>query len=712
MNLNKNRSMKFQSSLAHAEGVAQILNLPYRRFLTCWPRGPVRHRADWKPAIQQIENLRYWIRGSTVIASLLILTALSVSVGAAESPDAVKPKERELLKVLRSDAPPAEKAITCKKLAVYGSEEAVPALAPMLSDERFSSWARIALEAIPGPAADRALRQAAGNLHGKLLVGVINSIGVRRDAKAVGLLASKLKDPDADAASAAGVALGRIGGWKAAKALARYLPKAPIAVRSAVAEGCIRCAEQFFAQGKPADAVQLYDTVRAAEVPKQRVLEATRGAILARNSAGIPLLLEQLGSADRERFGIGLRTARELPGRDVTDALVAEWHRTSEARQPLLLLALADRRDAAAFPTLLQAARTGSKKTRLVAMGALERSGNLSGLPALLENATDADPDLAQAAMGSLARFPGTDVDAELLKRLPAASGKTRRTLIEVASRRGLEKALPVIVASAEDQDPTVRGAALQAIGALGGNNEAAELVRLLQKTPGSQDRTDIETALVALGGRSGSGSTPVLLPLAQNSDPALRTVGLHALASAGGPAALATVAAATEDTDEAVQNEAVRTLSSWPNTWPEDAAVTEPLLKLARSDTNASHQVLALRGYLEFLRGDKKLKGDDKARKLQDVLPLLQRPEEKRSAIGVIRELPATDGLPLLLKLAEESAVADDACTAIVDTASKDRPGVSREARQNALQTVLDKSSSDATRKKAEDALKKLTNS
>ena len=168
----------------------------------------------------------------------------------------------------------------------------------------------------------------------------------------------------------------------------------------------------------------------------------------------------------------------------------------------------------------------------------------------------------------------------------------------------------------------------------------------------------------------------------------------------------------ATEDKDEAVQNEAVRTLSSWPNTWPEDAGVTEPLLKVARSDTNSSHQVLALRGYLEFLRGDKKLKSEEKAAKLQEVLPLLQRPEEKRSAIGVIRELPATAGLPLLVKLAEETAVADDACTAIVDTASKDRPGVSRETRQNALQTVLDKSSSEATKKKAEDALKKLTNS
>lgn len=649
-------------------------------------------------------------RGAVIIALLLAVTSMSASAVAGESPEAVKAKEKELLQVLRSDAPPAEKAITCKKLAIYGSQDAVPALAPLLADERLASWARTALEAIPGPASDKALRQAAGTLHGKLLVGVINSIGVRRDTKAVGVLASKLKDTDADAASAAAVALGRIGGSKAAKALTRRLPQAPAAIRSAVAEGCIRCGEQFLAQGKLADAVKLYDAVRAADVPKQRVLEATRGAILARKSSGIPLLLEQLRGTDRERFGLGLRVARELPGREATDALTAELRQSSEARQPLLLLALADRGDAAVFPTLLEAARTGSKKSRLVAIGALERSGNLAGLPTLLDAAADPDSDIAQAARGSLARFPGNEVDAELLKRLPTASGKPRQALIEVASRRGLEKALPAILPSAADRDAGVRTASLQAIGALGGDREATELVRLLQQTQGSAERGDLETALVTLCGRSGAGSAALLTPLNQSSDSELRTVGLHALASAGGPAALAALSTATEDKDETVQNEAVRTLSSWPNTWPEDAGVTEPLLKLARSDTNTSHQVLALRGYLQFLRGDKKLKGDEKAAKAQEVLPLLQRPEEKRSAIAVLREVPASAALPLLLKLAEEPAVADDACPVIVEKAGKNAAGLTREARQSALKTVLEKSTSDTTKKKAQEALDKLS--
>ena len=83
-------------------------------------------------------------------------------------------------------------------------------------------------------------------------------------------------------------------------------------------------AEKFLADGNRAEAVRLYDLVRKADVPKQQILEATRGAILARQSAGVPLLVELLQSPDKSLFALGLSTARELPGAEVTAALVAE----------------------------------------------------------------------------------------------------------------------------------------------------------------------------------------------------------------------------------------------------------------------------------------------------------------------------------------------------------------------------------------------------
>ncbi|HEX5106083.1 MAG TPA: PBS lyase, partial [Pirellulaceae bacterium] len=99
--------------------------------------------------------------------------------------------EQELIALLQSDAPEADKALACKELSIVGSAAAVPELAKLLSSERLASWARTPLEAMPGAEADEALRKASESLEGKLLVGVINSIGVRRDAAAVELLAGR-----------------------------------------------------------------------------------------------------------------------------------------------------------------------------------------------------------------------------------------------------------------------------------------------------------------------------------------------------------------------------------------------------------------------------------------------------------------------------------------------------------------------------------------
>jgi HEAT repeat protein len=638
---------------------------------------------------------------AALLASFLVAGSAHTAA-AADSQSSSAEKQRELIRILQSNVPPAEKAIPCKQLAIYGTKEAVPALAPLLADPQLASWARIALEAIPDPAADDALRDAMGNLQGKLAVGVINSIAVRRDVKAVSGLVKKLKDEDPEVASAAAVALGRIGGAEAAEALNQSLASAPDAVRPAIAQGCILCAEKLLAQGKSADAVKLYDAVRAANVPRQKMLEATRGAILARQSNGLPLLLEQLRSPDKALFGIGLRTARELPGHLVTQALAAELPRTSPERQPFLLLALGDRSDDAVLPAVLAAAGRGPQKLRLTAVGILDRLGNPASVPVLLAAAADSDADLSQAALAALARLSGNDVDAVLLERLPSSTGKARQVLITLAGQRHIDRAIPVIFTSLQDQDMGVRSAAVQAIGILGSDAQAAHLVGLLQESRSAKEREDVEMALLAIIGRTGARSVPALLPLAHNNDSAMRIIALRLLASAGGPDALATIKAAVEDKEVTVQDEAVRTLSTWPNNWPEDSGVAEPLLALAKSGSKPSYQVLAMRGYLQYVQGNKQLKDDEKVSKVTDVLPLINRPEEKRLAIAAIGGVPTPGALELLVTFAAEPAVAEDACSAIVKLAGSNLPGVSKEQRQKALQLAVEKATSVATRKKA----------
>ena len=126
----------------------------------------------------------------------------------------------------KSDAPLKEKADACRELSLVGTKESVAPLAALLGDEKLSHLARYGLEPNPDPGVDEALRTALGKLKGRLLIGVIGSLGVRRDSKAVGPLSELLKDSDSDVAQAAARALGRIGGESATAALENALGSA------------------------------------------------------------------------------------------------------------------------------------------------------------------------------------------------------------------------------------------------------------------------------------------------------------------------------------------------------------------------------------------------------------------------------------------------------------------------------------------------------
>jgi len=524
---------------------------------------------------------------------------LAVADLAAIAAEGSADQARQALGVLQSGAPPAEKALACKRLAIYGTPEAVPALAALLGDEELTSWARIALEVIPGPAADAALRGALGKVQGRSLVGVINSIGVRGDPQAVVELSAKLNDPNAEVASAAAVALGRIGGDSAIKALRPALAKASSANQSAVAQGCILAAEKLLADGKTAEAVRLYDAVREEALTKQRVLEATRGAILSRGEAGLPLLLNALRSPDKAIFAVGLSTARELPGRAVTDALAAELDRTSADRQGPLLLALAERSDAAALPAVFAAARSQSKSLRLVAIEVMARTRAAACVPVLLEVLAESDAESATAARAALLRMPSRMVDDQLAARLRQVTGPQRRALLELAGQRRVTAAVPEMVRASTDSDPAIRAAAIKALGLTVNADDLGALIGLLANAKSAEELSPVEAALEAACTRipdKAACADKLLAALPTSATPAKCAV-LRVLPAASTPPGLAAVQSALTSQDAAVRDAALRVLAEWP-----DAPALPVLLGVLRTTQDETQRFFALRGSVRLL--------------------------------------------------------------------------------------------------------------
>lgn len=597
----------------------------------------------------------------TILAVLAALLCGSVS-RAAEYDQA------KLIDVLKSAAPSAEKALACKHLAICGKQEAVPALAALLPDQELSSWARIALEVIPGEAADTALREALPALQGRLLIGVINSLAVRRDAQAVAALIPRLKDADAEVAAVSAVALGRIGGEPATQALEAALATAPKGVRSAVAEGCILCAERAAAAGKTADAVRIYSAVAQASVPTQRVLEATRGLILVQGSAGVPLLREQLQAREKGRLALGLRVARELSGPEVTEMLIAELGRAAPQRQALLMLALVDRGDRAALPAVLQVAKAGAEDARSVALRALGRLGDATSVPVLLEAALDANEELAQTAITVLADLSGADIDKDLAGRLAQAEGKLRRVLIELAGRRPLVGASAALRKAANDPDAATRAAALSALGA---TVELAELDVLIQCVAQPRDTADATVAVNALRTAcqrmaDREAATARLIAALAPAATAVKCRFFEVLASVGGAGALKALGAAVKDTDPQIQDTASRLLGEWM-----DVDVGPVLLDLATSAADEKYKIRALRGYIRLVR-QFDMADAQRAEMCRAALAVARRPAEKKLILEVIGRYPTAAMLPLALEAARDPELKNEAVAVALLIAGK----------------------------------------
>ena len=157
--------------------------------------------------------------------------------------------------VLKSDAKYAGKQYACRELSIIGTEQSVPVLAGMLTNQEYSDMARYALERIPGEAVDKALLAALPKAEGKAKIGIVNSLG-ERGCKSGG----RRRSPSSwttrtrCCAGAAISALGKIGGPDAVKALDKALASAPDNQKMPVYDAYLKIAEKMVAEGNKAEA--------------------------------------------------------------------------------------------------------------------------------------------------------------------------------------------------------------------------------------------------------------------------------------------------------------------------------------------------------------------------------------------------------------------------------------------------------------------------
>jgi HEAT repeat protein len=620
-------------------------------------------------------------------ASLLII-ATAASIVAAQQPPPAEGTEADLIAVLQSaDAPLFDKAKACQQLAVIGTKECVPALAGLLGDEKLSHYARYGLEPLPDPSVDEALRTALGDLDGGLLVGVINTIGMRQDEEAVDALKQLMDDSDARVAGAAAGSLGQIHTPDAIAALKAALDGSE-PLRTAAGDAALTAVDMLIAEGNGAEAAAICDALRKADVADHIHIAALHGAIRALGDDGLPRLAECLQSDNRDVFRVGLGMANEIGGPEaasmLSDALELPSDGDSHPRAALLIYALGDLGERTALPIVLKAARNAAPDVRQAAIRALGLLGDASAVEVLLAAAVD-DEALSSAARESLADLEGEEVDAAIAKAFETAEGKKRLVLIGLIGDRGIAAAVPALKQAAGDEDLEVATAAIKALSTTIELDELSVLIDLLVSSASAEKSTAAKEALkIAVLRMPDRDATSVKLLAPMDGASATGKVNLlDLLGIVGGEKALKGVAAAARSGDDAAQDAATRVLGGWMS--PDAAPV---LLELAKAGPE-KFRIRCLRGFIRIPRQfDVSLQG--RIAMCRDAMAAATRDAEKALVLEVLGRNPSPETLAEVAPYLDDEALhaaASAAAVAIAEKLIDQHPGPVAEVLQKAVE-------------------------
>jgi len=628
------------------------------------------------------------------IYSRILILCVVGAMGATSQADEVA----ELCAILQSDASLHDRGVACQRLAVVGSAESIPVLATLLGDAELSHLARVALEAIPSPQVDSLFRQQLSRASGDQLIGIIDSIGNRRDAAAVESLALLL--PQATGATQAALlsAVGAIASPESAEILLKQLKTPANLDVNAIADATLRCADRFAAEGKTAEAMKVYDAVRAAPVSSTLLAAATLSTIRLSGSTGLALLNEQLASSNDDHFAVGLQAARRVPATDVVGKLASALANATPQRAVMILDALSDLGDTSVLPVVREAVGSEDTAVKGTAISALGKVGDASVVELLLAASGSDNVAVASAAQRSLAELHGEGVDQAILDSLERTTAPQETLLRLIGARR--MNALPVLWAAMKTAELPVRLAALDSLGRTIPGADLLSLVDVVLNTTGEEHAAAIAALTSACRRASDPDETVRQISARCAAAPLeLQRERFEILKTVGGGEALKQVIRGAMDPEEPIHDAATRALGEWPT--PD---VGPELLALCHSLQTPKYKIRALRAYIRVFK-QFGLPSEERLQMAREAFALATRPEDKVLILHALLSFQNPESLQFALEHIKDpglEATAAQVAIYISDQVSD------KQAVIDAMRAILDSGAEETYAKQARDILAK----
>ena len=618
-----------------------------------------------------------------------------------ESPEQLLLVEQAMDEFLNGDATFAAKQFVCKKLSIIGTEKSVPVLVKLLKDPATADIALYALERIPGNGVNDALRGAMKKSIDQVKIGIINTLGQRRDESAVKDLKKALNDKNDQVVKAAAAALGKIGGKSAAEALESAVGKANDGLQYTIIDAWLKCADHMPDQKQATD---IYNKVYNSDYASTVRVAALRGLVKNAGNDAVPVLVSALKTDDPAIHTAAAALVRDLPKGADCAPLLALFPGLSDDMQVQFISAFSDRRETSARTAVVKAVNSENEQVRIAALTALAYIGNADDIQLLAKTAAETKGDVQQAARQSLDRLTSGNVDQKLVSAIPNADTAVKAELVQAAGNRNIKTAASMLMKTAQDPDRSVRRESYKSLAIVAAANDLPAIIDLVTSEENNTVRQEgIKTLVAVAQKRQKDQGEPIRAALAKATTIEAKGALMQALGTLGDVKALPVLQAMLKDPETELQKAAIRALSEWT-----DDAPAKDLMNVVQTTDNPTLKILALRGYLDLLKLESDRGNDETVRLYVEAMKQATEINEKRMVLSGLSQVPTMGALTTVAGFLQDDQLEKEAEVAVIRIVMRlQEPDKS--VVKDILQTVLDKTSSDRTRNFVKDYLEKM---
>jgi HEAT repeat protein len=421
------------------------------------------------------------------------------------------------------------------------------------------------------------------------------------------------------------------------------------------------------------------------------------------------MVLDILKSNDQEMQAVAIAMVKDMPGTEVTKALVKELPNLSAASQVMLLSALSDRGDVAALPAVVAAVKTEDESVRIAALKAIGQLGNESSVGLLAETAAQRRGAEQKAARESLYRLRGSKVDEAILAGIANVKPKTRVELIKSTGERNISAGVSTLLKTAKDPDRKVRIESLKVLKVIATPENLPALVGLLLNLKSSSDINEAGKTIATVAHKiedKNRQAEVVLSVLPTVKDVKKQGFLLMVLGKIGDSSALPRLRKALSSKNADIKGSAIRALAEWPTSEP-----VADLMKAAENSEDKVHRILALRGSVRLLGLDSKRSSQETIKLYQKAMDLASSDSEKKRVLSGLANTKSLEALQIVKGFLQDKALSREAKYAIVKISGSIYENFPQHT-SDVLKKILETTRNEILRTQAQEIINKIDES